>query len=61
MPQDKHLWGLAGPDLTAVGNRLSAEELTIRIVNGSTNMPAYGGLVSKDELNKLVTFLSSQK
>ena len=53
--------GLAGPDLTAVGNRLSARELTIRIVNGATNMPSYGGLLSKDELNKLVAFLSSQK
>ncbi|MDQ6902794.1 MAG: cytochrome b N-terminal domain-containing protein [Bacteroidota bacterium] len=53
--------GAAGPDLTAVGNRLSAQELTIRIVNGSTNMPAFGGVLSKDELNKLVIFLSTQK
>ncbi len=53
--------GAAGPDLTAVGNRLSPQELTIRIVNGSTNMPAFGGVLSKDELNKLVTFLSTQK
>jgi ubiquinol-cytochrome c reductase cytochrome b subunit len=53
--------GLAGPDLTAVGKRLSQQELTIRIVNGSTNMPSYGGLLSKDELNKLVAFLSTQK
>ncbi len=53
--------GLAGPDLTAVGNRLSQQELTIRIVNGSTNMPAYGGILSRDELNNLVSFLISQK
>jgi ubiquinol-cytochrome c reductase cytochrome b subunit len=53
--------GLAGPDLTEVGNRLSARELTIRIVNGSTNMPSYGGLLSKEDLNNLVVFLSSQK
>ncbi|MEO6869212.1 MAG: cytochrome c [Ginsengibacter sp.] len=53
--------GAAGPNLTIVGNRLSPQELTIRIVNGSTNMPAYGGILSKDELNKLVVFLNSQK
>lgn len=53
--------GAAGPDLTSVGNRLSAQELTIRIVNGSTNMPAFGGVLSKDELNKMVTFLGTQK
>ncbi len=56
-----HYGGLAGPDLTNVGNRLSPQELTIRIVNGSTNMPAFGGILTKDELNNLVTFLSSQK
>ncbi|MDQ6843794.1 MAG: c-type cytochrome, partial [Bacteroidota bacterium] len=53
--------GAAGPNLTIVGNRLSPQELTIRIVNGSTNMPSYGGILSKDELNKLVVFLASQK
>ncbi|HEY5405756.1 MAG TPA: cytochrome b N-terminal domain-containing protein [Ginsengibacter sp.] len=53
--------GLAGPDLTVVGNRLSEQELTIRIVNGATNMPSYGGLLSKDELKRLVAFLASQK
>ncbi|MEO6869214.1 MAG: cytochrome b N-terminal domain-containing protein, partial [Ginsengibacter sp.] len=53
--------GAAGPNLTIVGNRLSQQELTIRIVNGSTNMPSYGGILSKDELNKLVAFLASQK
>ena len=56
-----HYGGKAGPDLTTIGNRLSAEALKIRIVNGGTNMPSYGGILSKDELNKIVAFLSSQK
>ncbi len=53
--------GKAGPDMTTVGNRLSPQELTIRIVNGSTNMPAYGGVLSKDELNNLIALLATQK
>jgi ubiquinol-cytochrome c reductase cytochrome b subunit len=53
--------GKAGPDLTRVGNRLSHDELMIRIVNGSTDMPAFGGILSKDDLNKLTIFLVTQK
>ncbi|HWB93618.1 MAG TPA: cytochrome b N-terminal domain-containing protein [Puia sp.] len=53
--------GKAGPDLTIVGKRLSTQELTIRIVNGGGNMPAYGGVLSQDDLQKLVVFLSAQK
>lgn len=53
--------GLAGPNLTTIGNRLSATELKIRIVNGATNMPSYGGILSKQELDDIVNFLSSQK
>ena len=53
--------GKTGIDLTTVGNRLSQQELTIRIVNGTTNMPAFGGILSKEELNNLVAFLASQK
>ena len=52
--------GKAGPELTTIGNRLSDRELTIRIVNGGGNMPAYGGLLKKEELNKIVSFLKSQ-
>jgi len=53
--------GLAGPNLTYVGERLNQQEITIRIVNGSTNMPAFGGVLTKDELEKLTQFLSAQK
>jgi ubiquinol-cytochrome c reductase cytochrome b subunit len=53
--------GKAGPDLTIVGNRLSQPELMIRIVNGGTNMPAYGGTLAKDELQDLAAFLAAQK
>ena len=53
--------GRAGPDLTIIGNRLSPQQLTLRIVNGGNNMPAFGGTLSKEELSDLVDFLSLQK
>jgi len=53
--------GIHGPDLTDVGERLTADQVTIRIVNGAENMPAYGGTLSKDELNALVEFLETRK
>lgn len=53
--------GLNGPDLTTIGNRLSINELKVRIVNGGKNMPAFGGILSKEELNNIVSFLESQK
>ena len=53
--------GLTGPDLSLVARRLSANEMQIRIVNGSPDMPAYGGMLSKKELNELVSFLNTRK
>ncbi len=53
--------GHRGPNLTYVGDRLTGDEITIRIVNGATNMPAFGGILSSDELNDLVAFLKSRK
>jgi ubiquinol-cytochrome c reductase cytochrome b subunit len=56
-----HYGGKAGPNLTSVGNRLSIQELKIRIVNGGKNMPSFGGILTKDELDRIVAFLSTQK
>lgn len=52
--------GKVGPDLTHIANRLNEQQMIIRIVNGAKNMPAYGGSLSKDELNKLVAFLKTR-
>jgi ubiquinol-cytochrome c reductase cytochrome b subunit len=53
--------GLKGPRLSDVALRLTPGEITIRIVNGGDDMPAYGGILSKKELNTIVTFLNSRK
>ncbi len=49
--------GRWGPDLTALALRVSREEATVRIVMGLGDMPAYGGLLDKEELDALVAFL----
>ena len=52
--------GQRGPDLTQVGGRLSADELTWRILNGGRNMPAYGTILSPQDVSALVEFLSTR-
>ncbi len=53
--------GLKGPDFSHVSSRLTPDEMTVRIVNGGTNMPAYGGLLKKEELTAMLAFLSTRK
>jgi ubiquinol-cytochrome c reductase cytochrome b subunit len=53
--------GKRGPDLTNVGNRLTPDEMTWRILNGGGNMPAFGGILVPKELDDIVTFLQSRK
>ncbi|MGN6401811.1 MAG: cytochrome b N-terminal domain-containing protein [Flavisolibacter sp.] len=53
--------GKVGPDLTHVGNRLNEQQMQIRIINGSENMPAYSSSLTSDELYKLVAFLKTRK
>jgi ubiquinol-cytochrome c reductase cytochrome b subunit len=53
--------GHRGPDLTFVADRLTPQEMTIRIVNGAQLMPAFGGILSSEQLNDLVAFLKTRK
>jgi ubiquinol-cytochrome c reductase cytochrome b subunit len=52
--------GERGPDLTYIGDKLSANELTWRIMNGGLNMPGFGGILTNEELSDLVAFLKSR-
>jgi ubiquinol-cytochrome c reductase cytochrome b subunit len=54
--------GKRGPDLTAVGTRLTSGQLIDQVSNGTPgggNMPAYGKQISPDEMAALVDFLAS--
>ncbi len=53
--------GRRGPDLTTVGRRLSTAELTLRIMNGGNNMPAFASSLDAQQLDALVAYLGSLK
>ncbi|MGB8491397.1 MAG: cytochrome b N-terminal domain-containing protein [Bacteroidales bacterium] len=52
--------GKRGPDLTHVADRITADQITIRIVNGARNMPAFGGTLTAADLKDLVKFLETR-
>jgi ubiquinol-cytochrome c reductase cytochrome b subunit len=49
--------GQYGPDLSDAAHRLSREEMTVRIVQGYRDMPAYRDALTAEELEPLVAFL----
>ena len=53
--------GRRGPELTTVGDRLTSQQMVVRILNGGYNMPAYGGILSSEEVTNLVVFLQSRR
>lgn len=53
--------GRRGPDLTYVADKLTRNDMIIRIVNGGVNMPAFGATLKPEEIDNLVAFLESRK
>jgi ubiquinol-cytochrome c reductase cytochrome b subunit len=53
--------GIRGPNLGDIGDKMTPEEMTIQISRGSTNMPAFGAILTTDQLNDLVAFLQTQR
>jgi len=51
--------GHRGPDLAAVGTRLTIPQLTRQVIQGGGNMPAYGKNLSPAEVDALVSYLAS--
>ncbi len=52
--------GIRGPDLSEIGSTLTPQDITIRIMNGGDNMPAFAPNLTPTQLNDLVAFLSSR-
>ncbi|HEX3743603.1 MAG TPA: cytochrome b N-terminal domain-containing protein [Bryobacteraceae bacterium] len=52
--------GKRGPDLTAIASRLTPQQLTLRILNGGNNMPAFASSLKPDDVTALVAFLNTR-
>jgi ubiquinol-cytochrome c reductase cytochrome b subunit len=52
--------GTRGPDLTNVGDQLTGPQITLQIMNGGENMPAYASTLTTAQVNDLVAFLQSR-
>ena len=53
--------GRRGPDLTYVGDRLTKNDMVIRVVNGGVNMPAFSKALKPEELADIIAFLQSRR
>jgi ubiquinol-cytochrome c reductase cytochrome b subunit len=52
--------GRRGYDLTSVADRLTDQQITLRIVNGADNIPAFASSLKPQELIAIVAFLNSR-
>jgi ubiquinol-cytochrome c reductase cytochrome b subunit len=52
--------GHRGPDLTWVANRLTREQMILRISNGGYNMPGFAAILSSREMSNLIAFLETR-
>ncbi len=54
------LGGLRGPNLSDVGNRLTEQDMILRIMNGGRNMPAFASILHPDQVTDLVEYLKTR-
>jgi ubiquinol-cytochrome c reductase cytochrome b subunit len=52
--------GIRGPGLDNIGSQLTPQELTVRILDGGTNMPSFAGSLSPAQVHDLVAFLETR-
>ena len=52
--------GQRGPDLTYIADRLTPQQITLRILNGGYNMPAFASSIKPEDVNALVAFLNTR-
>ncbi len=57
---DEH-GGRRGPNLSHIADRITRDEMIIRISNGGRNMPAFAGTLKPAELDALVAFLQTRR
>jgi ubiquinol-cytochrome c reductase cytochrome b subunit len=55
------LGGIRGPNLSDIANRLTKQDMIIRIMNGGKNMPAFAGILQSDQVTDLVAYLETRK
>jgi mono/diheme cytochrome c family protein len=53
--------GGKGPDLASVSKRLKPEAISHQIHEGGKVMPAFGGVLSDEEINDLVQYLRTKR
>jgi ubiquinol-cytochrome c reductase cytochrome b subunit len=51
--------GRMGPEFETMARRLPPQEITLRIVNGIRQMPAYRDMLTREELDAIVSFIVS--
>jgi ubiquinol-cytochrome c reductase cytochrome b subunit len=52
--------GRRGPNLSAIGDLLTRDQIVIRVSNGGRNMPAFAGNLKPEELEAVAAFLMSR-
>lgn len=50
--------GNRGPDLSSVADRMTQQQMTLRILNGAKNMPLFASTLKPGAVNRLLAFLA---